>query len=106
MISGVEDDDKIVDSINEPGELQAKFIGLGVRDGKVKVEVVQSIVADGGVAILMGGTNSFEHFLFNKMQQSCAVPNGNYKKLSRTRTCVEHESNMSQTCVEHVLNMS
>ena len=77
MISGVEDDDKIVDSIKEPGELQAKFIGLGVRDGKVKVDVLQSIVADGGVAILMGGTNSFEHFLFNKMQQSCAVPNGN-----------------------------
>ena len=76
LISGVEDDEKIVDSIKEPGELQAKFIGLAFMDGTVKIDVEPSIVGD--VSILMGGTKFFEHYLLNKMQCILKVPNGNF----------------------------
>ena len=78
LISGVEDDEKIVDSIKEPGELQAKFIGLAFMDGTVKIDVEPTIVGD--VSILMGGTKFFEHYLLNKMRCVLKVPKGNLFK--------------------------
>ena len=84
MVSGVEDDDKVAKYPKESGELEAKFLGLSVMNGKVRIDVEESFLSD--VAILMGGTNSFEHYLLNQMQLTVKVPNGNYKKLYLGRT--------------------
>ena len=77
MVSGVEDDDKITQYPKEAGELQAKLFGLsGLMDGEVRIDVEESIVTS-KVAILMGGTNCFEHYLLNRLELIFVVPNGN-----------------------------
>ena len=77
MVLGVEDDEKIAQYPKEAGELQAKFLGLVSLNGRVRIEVEESFISD--VAILMGGTNSFEHYLINQLEPTFVVPNGNFQ---------------------------
>ena len=77
LILGVEDDEMITDELEklgESGEFLAKFSDLSMN-GEVKIDVEQSFV--GQIAILMGGTKLFEHFVLNHVQNPLAVPNGN-----------------------------
>ena len=77
LILGVEDDETIADELEklgESGEFLAKFSDLSMN-GEVKIDVEQSFV--GQIAILMGGTKLFEHFVLNLDQNPLAVPNGN-----------------------------
>ena len=79
MVLGVEDDEKITQYPKEAGELQAKFLGLGLvgaMAGKVRIDVEESI-GTSKVSILMGGTNCFEHYLLNRLELIFKVPNGN-----------------------------
>ena len=78
LILGVEDDETIADELEklgESGEFLAKFSDLSTLHGEVKIDVEQSFV--GQIAILMGGTKLFEHFVLNLDQNPLAVPNGN-----------------------------
>ena len=79
--SGVEDDDKISEVIKGSGQLHAKFSDLSYINGKVRIDVEQSFMGD--VAILMGGTNKFEHYLANRNREqfTLKVPNGNFEKI-------------------------
>ena len=76
---GVEDDETIAEFLKESGEFQAIFTNLATINGYVKIEVEQSSICD--AALLMGGTNDFEHFLLNKEKQGFKVPNGNFSKI-------------------------
>ena len=78
LILGVEDDETIADELEklgQSGEFLAKFSDLSTLHGEVKIDVEQSFV--GQIAILMGGTKLFEHFVLNLDQNPLAVPNGN-----------------------------
>ena len=77
MVLGVEDDEKITQYPKEAGELQAKFLGLVSLNGRVRIDVEESIGIS-KVAILMGGTNLFEHYLLNQLELTFVVPNGNF----------------------------
>ena len=71
---GIEDDEKVVDVSQQSGEIQAKISPLSFLNGQVKLEVEESII--GGVAILMGGRKSFEHFVLNNPKFAMKIPNG------------------------------
>ena len=77
LVSGVEDNEKIVDFPKESGEFQARINTLAsMVNGKVKIDVEESII--GEMAILMGGTNNFEHYLLNHKEGNFTVPYGNF----------------------------
>ena len=79
LVSGVEDNEKIVDFPKESGEFQARINTLAsMVNGKVKIDVEESII--GEMAILMGGTNNFEHYLLNHKEGNFTVPYGNFFK--------------------------
>jgi len=78
---GVEDDETIADELEklgESGEFLAKFSDLSMN-GEVKIDVEPSFV--GQIAILMGGTKLFEHFVLNLVQNPMAVPNAKVKQV-------------------------
>ena len=72
---GLEDDDMVSDVMEKSIQLQAQLTGLKLADGKIKINVEQSIVGD--VGILMGGLKSFEHYLLNVENNTIKLPNGN-----------------------------
>jgi len=81
LILGVEDDEMITDELEklgESGEFLAKFSDLSMN-GEVKIDVEKSFV--GQIAILMGGTKLFEHFVLNHVQNPLAVPNAKVKQV-------------------------
>ena len=72
---GLEDDEVVSDVLEKSVHLQAQITGLKFTDGKIRINVEQSIVGD--VGILMGGLKSFEHYLLNVENNTIKLPNGN-----------------------------
>ena len=72
---GLEDDEVVSDVLEKSVHLQAQFTGLKFTDGKIRINVEQSIVGD--VGILMGDLKSFEHYLLNVENNTIKLPNGN-----------------------------
>ena len=78
---GVEDDETIAEFLKESGEFQATFTNLSYINGYVRIEVEQSLIGD--AAILMGGTDDFEHFLVQFPHMTFKVPKGNFSRFQK-----------------------